>query len=375
MTTSISYTYPDQKFWERYSELWHNCTHPSPFQSPVFIQFLADCYPQDLAIYQCLKQDKLIGAVFFRKVNGVYEFLSEVKSDHNFFTLHRECTQEETKGFFKGLVDEIKSRNWALVLNYQPSWASYMDTFIREGKKGGIYWGLPSHSVCPALVCDSPKEVLERFDKIKNLRYYVSRLKKQQNAVFEAFTDDEDLSEWSRQFCECHIKRWKDTPTPSKYNSPEMQEFHKNCLEAWAKEGLLRRFSVRVGEERIAFNLALMQENALVGHSQAYDPEFYKYSPGKALMYFIGEWMMMQGICKIDFGKGGESYKYGMTNVDMDLYKIFMSNYSNVRFVLKSKLEKTARDNADFIKVYRGKIRPRLLQARQWARSGARRFF
>jgi hypothetical protein len=40
------------------------------------------------------------------------------------------------------------------------------------------------------------KVVLERFDKIKNLRYYVSRLKKQQNAVFEAFTDDEDLSEW-----------------------------------------------------------------------------------------------------------------------------------------------------------------------------------
>jgi len=375
MATSISFTYPDHKFWERYSELWHNSIHPSPFQSPAYIQFLAGSNPDDLAIFEYTNHDKLMGAVFFRKENNVYDFLSEIKADHNFFTLHRECTERDFEFFFGRLLEEVKQRNWALVLNYQPSWASYMEKFIEAGKKSGVFWGLSSHSVCPALVCDTPQEVLEKFNKVKNLRYYVNKLKKQQNAVFEAFTGEEELEAWSDQFCACHVKRWENTPTPSKYDTAEMREFNRNCLKAWAREGLLCRFSIRVGEERIAFNIALLQEKALVGHSQTYNLDFSKYSPGKALMYFIGEWMAEQGIRKIDFGKGGESYKYGMTNLDLDLYKIFISNYSNLRFVLKSKLEETARSNSDLIKIYRGTIKPRLLQARRWAQTGVKRFF
>ena len=375
MVTSISFSYPDEKFWGSYSELWHQSTHRSPFQSPTYIRFLADLYPNDLVIYQCMRGEQLIGATFFRRDNGTIDFLSEIKSDHNFFTLHSDCTQAELTGFFRGLMKAVKKNDLSLVLNYQPSWAGYMDTFISEGKKSGLFWEVSNHSVCPALDCETPEEVMQRFNKVKNLRYYVNRLKKQQSAVFEAFSDAEELDKWNEQFCDCHVKRWEDTPTPSKYSDPEMRRFQKGCLEAWAKEGLLCRFSVRVGEERIAFNMALRQGNDLVGHSQAYDPEFSKYSPGKAIMYFIGEWMLEQGISKIDFGKGGESYKYGMTNVDLPLYKIFVSGYGNVPFVLKSKLETTARANPKFIKIYRGKIKPRLQQAKQWAQTGVKRLF
>lgn len=340
------------------------------FQAPQFLQYLSKKFEPTLAIYQFWQGEALKGAAFFRKDNGVLKLLSEIKADYNFVTLHQGCTEEDTRAFFSHFFEEVKKRNWTLILNYQPSWASYLPILEEEGKAGGLFFTVSKHSVCPVLEAETPKGILDWFNSLKNYRYYVNRLKKQQAAVFEIFTGDEELDFWSDQFCACHVKRWSNTPTPSKYYDPEKQEIMREVLRAWAKDDLLARFSIKIGEERIAFNIALRQGNALVGHAQAYDPEFAKFSPGKALMYFIGEWMSNNGYVKIDFGKGGEAYKFGMTNGELGLYKIFISNYSNLKFVLKAKVEKTIRSSENIITVYRGKIRPRLLEARVRVRMG-----
>jgi hypothetical protein len=360
MRTSIILSYPDQQFWDAFAELWENSAQQSVFQGPHFIRYLAKKFEQDLAIYACYKSERLIGVAFFRNDGGVYKLLSEVKSDYNFVTLHQECTEEEVRFFFKHFYQEVKKRDWTIILNYQPSWAGYLKILEEKGKASGLFLVVSRHSICPVLEGESPKAILDWFNSLKNFRYYVNRLKKQQNAAFEVFTGEEDLDEWADEFYACHAKRWQNTPTPSKYHEPETQELSTEVFRAWAKEGSLTRFSIRVGEERIAFNVALRQGNALVGHSQAYDPDFGKYSPGKALMYFIGEWMSNNGFKKIDFGQGGEAYKFGMTNGELELYKIFISNYSNIPFVVKSKLEKTVRSNTGFISVYRGTIKPKL---------------
>jgi hypothetical protein len=365
---SVTHDYPDQRFWDSYSELWLNSIHPSPFQSPSFLQYLAGANAEYLVLCSFFDNEKLVAATFFKNDNGTLVFLSDIKSDYNFFTISKNCDKKAIQSIFRIFLDAVKKNDWSLKLNYQPSWASYMDAFAETGKQSEVFWELSKHSVCPALVCETPKEVLDRFNKMKNMRYYVNRLKKQQSAEFEVFSDDTDLDAWTEEFCACHTKRWTGTPTPSKYDSPKFVDLAKGCFRAWAEDGLLHRFSIRVGTERIAFNIALHQENALVGHSQAYDPDYGKYSPGKALMYFIGQWMCENKISKIDFGKGGEAYKADMTNVDYELNKIFISSYSNIGFIIKSKLEKTARSNSNLIRIYRGKLKPTLQQARLWVR-------
>jgi hypothetical protein len=360
MRTSIITTYPDQQFWEDFADLWANSSQPSVFQGLHFMGYLAKKHENALAVYVAYEGRQMKGVAFFYNDNGVHKLLSEVKSDYNFLTLHKDCTPEEISFFFKNFFQEVKRLNWTMILSYQPSWANYLPVLEQEGKSAGLFLTLSKHSVCPLLEGDSPKAILDWFNGLKNYRYYVNRLRKQQNAVFEVFTGEEDLEKWTAEFCACHVKRWNNTPTPSDHNTKYKQDLTREVFRAWAKDNALTRFSIRIGEERIAFNIALRQGNALVGHAQAYDPDFGKFSPGKAIMYFIGEWMSNNGFTKIDFGKGGEAYKFGMTNRELELYKIFISQYFNLPFVLKSGLEKTVRSNTGFISVYRGKIKPKL---------------
>ena len=364
MKTEITYSNPDQRFWEAYTDLWENSSQKSVFQAPAFLRYLAQKFDQTLVIYHFYRGKQLMGAMFLRNDGGIYKLLSEVKADYNFLAIHKDCTAEETEYFFRNFFEEVKKRGWALILNYQPSWANYLKVMEREGKTSRLYMDISRHSICPVLETETPHGILEWFNNLKNFRYYVNRLKKQQNAEFEVFTTDEGLDEWIEQFCACHVKRWQKTATPSAYDQPERQDLVRNVFRTWAKDDLLTRFSIKIGDERVAFNIALRQGNALVGHAQAYDLDFAKFSPGKGLMYFIGEWMSKNGFVKIDFGKGGEAYKFGMTNGELELYKIFISSYSNLSFVLKSKMETVARANPGFIAIYRGKIKPKIQAAK-----------
>ncbi|GAB4490520.1 MAG: hypothetical protein OHK0019_09460 [Saprospiraceae bacterium] len=375
MKTGLITSYPEQSFWDDFAFLWAESTQRSVFQGPHFIRYLAEKVERNLAVFVWYRGNRLCGVVFLQNDGGTYKLLSDIKSDYNFITIHRDCSETDVRAFFNLFFDEIKKRHWALIFNYQPSWATYLNILEEEAKKAGLFVAVSKHSVCPVLEGENPKAILDWFNGLKNYRYYVNRLKKQQNAVFEVFTGEEELDKWANEFCACHVKRWTNTATPSQYNLDDKQDLTREVFRAWAKDNALTRFSIRIGDERIAFNVALRQSDALVGHAQAYDPEYGKFSPGKALMYFIGEWMSQNGFKKIDFGKGGEAYKFGMTNGELELYKIFISSYSNVPFVVKSKLEKSVRSNKGFISVYRSKIKPTLQYASIRVRSSMSKFF
>lgn len=137
---------------------------------------------------------------------------------------------------------------------------------------------------------------------------------------------------------------------------------------SWAKDGVLVRFAVKVGGERIAFVICLIQQNSLIHHSTAYDEEFYKYSPGKALILIIAEWMKNNGLNILDFGEGAESYKYAYTNKELELNEISVSSISNISFILKVKLRQILREkiseNPKLIKFYKEKLKPLTHRAR-----------
>lgn len=108
MKTFISYAYPDHDFWTAYANLWDNSIQKPVFQTPRFIQYLAQRFRQSIAIYQYYKDDKLVGAAFFRKDGNIYKLLSEIKADYNFFVIDKDCKEEETRQFFQAFFKEVK---------------------------------------------------------------------------------------------------------------------------------------------------------------------------------------------------------------------------------------------------------------------------
>lgn len=352
----------DQAFWETYTYLWQNSIGRSPFQAPHILQsHIAVCDSEStgntITCFQYYRDGALLAAALFKLKNGIYTFLSDAKTDANFFVLHRQCSQDDIRQIFRQFLQVVKRNNEALMLNHQPTWASYMDIFEEAGKASGLYWQNIPYSVCPVTKDLPPGALFDRINGIREFRYQVNRLKSQENAIFEAFTDDTELVEWVDEFCQAHIERWAHTPTPSAYRDPTRQQFLKQYLQAWNADHVLVRFSIKVPRGRVGFAIGLLEENSLIFHATTFHPDFKKFSPGKALIHFIAEWMAGQNIRLLDFGDGDEQYKYSVAEQERRLNRIFISHPLNFSFILKAKTIKIVRDNPKIYDFYRDTIK------------------
>lgn len=344
-------------FWQIYSDLWQNSFYKSPFQSPAVLQYFSRLHNNEAIAIQLLKDDKLIGAVILKKEKAVYTFLSDKKTDANFFTFQKDCDEDDVAFFFTAFLDKIHKLNWAVKLNNVPSWAGYMQIFETCGLTSKLFWQKIKYSVCPVIKADTTEELLKIVNRSPKFRYTYNRLSNQLQAEYEILTDDRDLENWVQSYCNSHTRRWDKTPTPSSYRYKANQQFLLDCLKAWGNDNLLVRFSVKVKEKRIAFIIGLIENTSLILHATTFDPDFQKFSPAKALIRTMAEWMAENKLTTLDFGDGDEKYKYFFANNEHFLNRIMISGKGNLAFILKSKLIRVIRNNNLVYNYYRNKIK------------------
>ncbi|MEZ4939903.1 MAG: GNAT family N-acetyltransferase [Saprospiraceae bacterium] len=360
-TSTLAYGKPDDSFWEKYAGLWQNSTERSPFQAPRLLRYFSAQNPGETIVFQYFnKQSELLGAALFQQENQGVHFLSDMKTDANFFILHRSCTPDDMLDFFRQFLQRVKAEGWALMLNNQPDWADYMRQFEAAAATSGMYWMEIPYSVCPVVTAETPKALFEQISSSRELRYRVNKLKNQKKAEFEVLSDDTDLEHWAEEFCQAHVLRWEGTPTPSAYRDPLRRQFVKGCMRAWAEDGILVRFSVKTEGRRVGFVIGLRAAESLVHHSTTFHPEYKKFSPGKALILTMAEWMAGNNLRVLDFGDGDEPYKYTVANEEHVLSRIFLSGKQNLPFILKTKLIKWTKEHPRFYNYYARKIKPHL---------------
>ncbi|MEQ1745713.1 MAG: GNAT family N-acetyltransferase [Saprospiraceae bacterium] len=359
----LDFAAPNQPFWEAYEHLWENSQYRSSFKSPHFIKYLSSLALGSLATFKCYRGDKLIGATFFYKKGNTYHFLTDMKTDHNFFMLDRSITPEETERYFKRLVEEFETRKWSVRLNNQPFWTSYIDIFMQTLKQSNLFWQVTKYNPCLVLEESTPEALFQSTNKQK-LRQKLNRLKDMGTVQFEVYEKDEDLDHWLEEYYDAHIRRWADTSTPSQFTSTEKRDFYKSCLQAWIADGVMVRFSIKLNDKRIGFVVAVIENGYLVHHSTTFDPEYEKQSPGLIIINLIGKWMADKGMTKMEFGDGGEKYKYQFSKSELPLNQIFISQPHNFPFILRSKMVHFMREHQEAHLYYNDKIRPRLLKSR-----------
>lgn len=359
MKAYFDYSANDQKFWDTYSTLWENSLYQSAFQAPHYIQYLASQAKNILLTFKCENDDELTGAAFFYRKGGEYSFLSDMKADHNFFIIHKKCSPEEIEFFFNAFINNIEKEKLAFRLNRQPEWASYSDAFKKARDASRLFWLQAKYTYCLTLDELTPEALFQRTNRQK-LRQKLNGLKELDTVSFEAYTGDEDWDSWMKDFFQSHISRWEDTPTPSAYRSLQKQEFIDQCLKAWLKNGLLARFSMKLGEKRIAFVVGIIEKNSLIHHSTSHDNAYFKYSPGLVLIRLIGKWMEENNFTKLDFGDGNEAYKYlfAKKEDEHELNTIFISSHKNIPFVIKAQLISKVKGSPKLQRFYEQKIKP-----------------
>jgi hypothetical protein len=360
MTTNYSVTTgnPDDQFWDQFRHLWNNSMGQCPFKAPSLLRYFADKTKKEIVVFQLHQGHELRGAVLLGKQKNNLSFLSDLKTDFNYFVVHQDCTPEEMTGFFSFILEKAKQENWSLTLNNQPAWAEYMPLLEKSMASSGLYWQKLSYSVCPRVEAASPQALFDHLNGFRELRYRVNKLINQEKAVFEVFTDGEDLEKWVAAFCDAHVLRWANTPTPSHLQSGEARQFLLNCLSAWNADGLLVRFSVNVEGRRVGFVVGLRQMQTLVHHSTTFHPDFKKSSPGKALIHSMADWMRKNGMDTLDFGDGNEAYKYTVANAEHELIRIFAAGKSNLKFRGKVWMVSWVKNHPKAYDFYQNRLKP-----------------
>jgi hypothetical protein len=354
---------PDASFWEEYTVLWKNSQYQSSFQAPLFLNFLASIQKTSPLILRGYRDKKLIAATFFYKKGRELVFLSDIKTDHNYFLLHSNMTDGETKQYFRSFLKQVEKGRWTLRLNKQPSWVSYMDHLREACFESKLFWRVVPYNPCLVLEAENPEALFEATNKQK-LRQKLNRLKDKDEVTFEVLQGEEDLDHWLQEFYDAHIKRWSVTPTPSSFVDPSKRSFYKFCVLAWIKQGILVRFAIKLGTTRIAFVVALLENGYLVHHSTSYLHDYEKQSPGLIIINLIARWMADRQMTKMEFGDGGEHYKYQFTKMELPLQTIFATHSLNIPYKLKVKMIQFNRENKKMRDFYNARIRPLLLRSK-----------
>lgn len=355
LTTGI----PSETFWEAYERLWRNSAERSPFEAPRLLRYFANCTPETVVAFSFYQNGTLRGAVLLKERRGVCTFLSDLKTDVNTFVLNLHCTEADQRAFCYALLAAIRERHWSLEFNNQPLCSRYLSHLQAAARANGLTWTLVPHSVCPLLTADAPAEVEKYLQRNQRYRYYANRLRKQAGATFEAHTDTGELEAWVEAYCNAHMQRWANTATPSDLRNLRRRQFLLGCLRAWYNDGLAVRFSLHLPDGKpIAFAIGLMQPPALVFHATTFDPTYARYSPGKALIFYIATWMAQNNLSTLDFGDGDEPYKYDVANSERPLSRLFISPRKRLAFRAKARSFQWLKAHPRVESIYRLKMKP-----------------
>ncbi|MCS7035958.1 MAG: GNAT family N-acetyltransferase [Saprospiraceae bacterium] len=355
----ISSGKPSEAFWEAYEYLWKHSAERSPFEAPGLLRYFAESTLETPTTFSFYQDGVLRGAVVLKERHGVCTFLSDLKTDVNTFVLDRRCSEADRRTFCYALLAAMRERRWSLECNNQPLRADYLRFLEMAAHANGLTWTLVPHSVCPLLEANTPVEVERHLQKNQRYRYYAQRLRKQDGALFQAHTDAEGLEDWVEAYCNAHVQRWANTPTPSDFRDSRRRQFLLGCLRAWHNDGLAVRFSLCLPDgRRIAFAIGLLQPPALVFHATTFDPAFARYSPGKALIFHIAGWMAQNNLSVLDFGDGDEPYKYDVATTERPLSRVFISPRQRFGFRAKARAFQWLKAHPHMESIYRLKMKP-----------------
>jgi hypothetical protein len=347
----------NDEFWKQYAALWQKSAEKSPFQAPEILKYFSGLDHGHPLAFQLWINDELTGSVVFKKSNNTYSFLSDQKTDANWFVFQHQTSPSDMTFFFDQLLETINKNKSSLILNNIPASAEYVEQLLIAVKKSHLFCQNINYTVSQRVVAESPFELFKKIKSSSQTRSSVNKIKKHKNSFFEVFTDDAEMENWVKEFCEIHVRRWAGTTTPSVFSDKKKQAFLLGCLKAWNKEQLLVRFSIKIDEKRICFVIGLIENETLIHHSTTFDPDFRKFSPGRSIIYYVAEWMVEQNLNILDFGNGDEGYKSYFANNIQDLKRIFIAGPGNYLFKLKALGINQIRKHNWLYQLYKEKIK------------------
>lgn len=313
--------------------LWRRAPCPNPFVAPALLKVfgtgLEDGSRPLVAVARTPSGTLAAVWPLRRTRHGQLRFLQDAYSDQRTCLAAPEADVSELAAGLGFVARTVGATS--LALTNVPAWGPTLDG-AREAMRQ-LQWPARAFPAwpCPVLRVrpgDGAGERLRReIERHKRVRGYQNALARDVSFRFEVLEDATDLDAWCRAFCDVHEQRWNPTATPSQYRAASARRMLRDVLQAWITEGVLVRFAVCLNGERVALVAALRAGTRLVYHHVATAPSAERARAGHVLIRLIGLWMSERGFDTLDFGAGGEAYKWRYATCDDRLWRVYAGRH------------------------------------------------
>ena len=305
---------------------WRGSEARNPFASPTFLRVIHRAASGEPAFFALASNDagETLAAWPLRLGHArTLRFMALDYSDQNTCIARADI---DAVALADGLALAMRATGARqLALTNIPAWGPTLDAIdhatLRLGWNARLFPAWP----CPAL--RAPRSdghgLRESIEEHKRLRGYANALRREPGYAFEVIDDASGLDAWCSDFCATHRERWDGSDTPSPYAQPDACALLRQVLAAWAADGVLVRFAVSIGGRRVALAACLRSGSRMIYYLVATLPAAERSRAGHVLIRLIGLWASERGFDTLDFGAGGEEYKYRYANTDERLWRAF----------------------------------------------------
>lgn len=131
----------------------------------------------------------------------------------------------------------------------------------------------------------------------------------------------EELARALEDVLRLHELRWSGRRDRSLYGRPRAVEFQHAALRRSAHAGVARISTLALDGRAIACRSYFVLEGSLVGNGIAHDPAYNRFSPGWVLLLATLEAAAAEGVRRVEFLGGDESYKLQLADGLDPLYQ------------------------------------------------------
>lgn len=111
-------------------------------------------------------------------------------------------------------------------------------------------------------------------------------------------------------FFDLHVKRWRDTTSPSLFLHEPHRAFYRRAAEHLGTLGALRYTEVSLDGRTLAAHFGFSWLGRFTWYKPCFDPEYAKLSPGEVLIKRLIELAMAEQAACFDFTIGNEAFKH-----------------------------------------------------------------
>jgi len=217
---------------------------------------------------------------------------------------------------FEEILDFLfaQKRRWhRIILDQLRQDMSGADQIVACLSRNGRQFRTLLSDSCPAMVLDDLEAARKIYYK-RNITTYVNWFKSQGDFRYNVYTETEEACRRLDDLFIQHRERRGRTPFPSQFERENIRRFFKEFMRAMHPKHWVQFSSLTLNGRFLALYLSFEYEKILYLYTTSFDAEYSKRSPGQVILRHLFDYAVEHGIKRMDFARGGESYKDRFSN-------------------------------------------------------------